>query len=201
MSLKKIKINYRYIDHVIYFQHENYTHHTLSDDIAIFKLKNDAPLSPSIQIACLPDPAKGLEYPSRYDQDVWLAGLGSVNSSSSGEYPESLQNVKFHLYDGRVEPLCMELNYLSDDWSSILCAGRIQKKQKESPLYFINYFIIILLILNLKGDYINHKDSCHGDSGAAIYVKDLVNNKEKFIAVGIVSYGESTCGNLGFINY
>ncbi len=33
-------------------------------------------------------------------------------------------------------------------------------------------------------------DTCQGDSGGALYVNGIVNNRTKFIAAGVVSYGE-----------
>ncbi len=36
-------------------------------------------------------------------------------------------------------------------------------------------------------------DTCQGDSGGALYVNGLVNNSTRFIAAGVVSYGQG-CG-------
>ncbi len=44
---------------------------------------------------------------------------------------------------------------------------------------------------------IDGKDTCKGDSGGPLYIKGIVNNKTKYILVGITSYGES-CGLSAF---
>ncbi len=46
------------------------------------------------------------------------------------------------------------------------------------------------------GEYNGGKDTCQGDSGGAIYTADFINNKLKFVAVGVVSYGEG-CAQRG----
>ena len=45
------------------------------------------------------------------------------------------------------------------------------------------------------GDIKGNRDTCQGDSGGGIYVKDSVNNKQKYISAGIVSYGDG-CGKI-----
>ncbi len=40
------------------------------------------------------------------------------------------------------------------------------------------------------------KDTCQGDSGGGIYVKETINGKEKFVSVGITSFGDG-CGSVG----
>ncbi|XP_038206460.1 CLIP domain-containing serine protease 2-like [Zerene cesonia] len=42
------------------------------------------------------------------------------------------------------------------------------------------------------------EDSCRGDSGGPLMGQDNTNNKGKWFAVGIVSYGPSPCGTLGW---
>ncbi len=39
------------------------------------------------------------------------------------------------------------------------------------------------------GDVAGGKDSCQGDSGGSLFIKDYVNGKLKYVTVGIVSYG------------
>jgi hypothetical protein len=90
------------------------------NDIAILKLSSDAPLGPTIQIACLPDPSKGKDYPNIYDQDVWAVGFGQYKSDSKSS--STLQNVKLVLYNGSSEVLCDLFGI--NDWSSQLCAGK-----------------------------------------------------------------------------
>lgn len=73
----------------------------------------------------------------------------------SGTPSDSLQNVKLTVYDGN---LCNNsVAFYTKNWRSQICAGE------------------------LKGG----KDSCQGDSGGSLYVQDTVNNKTKYISVGI----------------
>ena len=39
------------------------------------------------------------------------------------------------------------------------------------------------------GELAGGKDTCQGDSGGGLFVKDTVDGKSKFVAAGIVSYG------------
>jgi len=40
------------------------------------------------------------------------------------------------------------------------------------------------------GELAGGKDTCYGDSGSSLFVKQLVDGKEKFVSVGITSNGE-----------
>lgn len=39
------------------------------------------------------------------------------------------------------------------------------------------------------GDLAGNKDTCQGDSGGPIYIKQDLNGQQKYVSVGIVSYG------------
>ncbi len=43
------------------------------------------------------------------------------------------------------------------------------------------------------GEKMGGKDSCQGDSGGGLYTNDTINNKQRFVVSGIVSYGDG-CG-------
>ncbi|RNA08846.1 CLIPD1 [Brachionus plicatilis] len=47
------------------------------------------------------------------------------------------------------------------------------------------------------GEYNGGKDTCQGDSGGPLYVKDTIAGKEKFVVVGITSYGIG-CAEKGY---
>ncbi|CAF0860141.1 unnamed protein product [Brachionus calyciflorus] len=51
------------------------------------------------------------------------------------------------------------------------------------------------------GDVTGEKGSCFGDSGGALFILDKIDEKSKFVAVGLVSYGNGSCTtvNLGQI--
>ena len=46
------------------------------------------------------------------------------------------------------------------------------------------------------GELAGGKDTCFGDSGGSLYAKGLVNGKEKFVSIGITSYGDD-CASVG----
>ncbi len=46
------------------------------------------------------------------------------------------------------------------------------------------------------GEITGGKDTCNGDGGGSLYSKAIVNGKEKFVSVGITSYGDG-CGLVG----
>lgn len=45
------------------------------------------------------------------------------------------------------------------------------------------------------GDKIENKDSCSGDSGGPLFIRDLVDDNEKYVLAGVVSYGPLVCGS------
>lgn len=46
------------------------------------------------------------------------------------------------------------------------------------------------------GSLLGGQDTCQGDSGGGVYIKDYVNNGNKMVAVGVVSYGDG-CARVG----
>ncbi|CAF0860178.1 unnamed protein product [Brachionus calyciflorus] len=80
-----------------------------------------------------------------------------------GSTVQKLRNVKLTVYD---EKLCANvISLFEKNWSSQMCAG----------------------------EYLGGRDTCQGDSGGSLYTREIINNKVKYIASGIVSYGEG-CG-------
>lgn len=75
--------------------------------------------------------------------------------SYGGQTSSKLRNVKITVYEGN---LCSNvISYYPKNWSSQICAGETN----------------------------GGKDSCQGDSGNSLFVSDLVNNKQKYVAAGI----------------
>ena len=61
-------------------------------------------------------------------------------------------------------------------------------------VHFFCYYISHKFEFNTqKGDVKGGKDTCQGDSGGAIFIRDNENGIENYIAVGLVSYGDK-CG-------
>lgn len=71
-----------------------------------------------------------------------------------------LRNVKLTLYDPR---RCEDvLPHANKNWRTQLCAGELA----------------------------GGRDTCQGDSGGSVFVRDMVDGQPKFVAAGIVSYGD-----------
>jgi hypothetical protein len=85
--------------------------------------------------------------------------VGWGSVSESGYNSDVLNNAKITVYNSSA---CDEVEPNSEkNWNTQICAGV------------------------LEGGI----DSCYGDGGNALYVKDILNGKEKFVTAGIVSYG------------
>lgn len=90
--------------------------------------------------------------------------------SMSGERSNILQNVRLTYYSSS---MCANVSpSLKKDWNRQICAG----------------------------EYTGGKDTCQGDSGGPLFVKEIINGIEKFILVGITSYGDG-CAQPGFPGY
>jgi secreted trypsin-like serine protease len=88
---------------------------------------------------------------------------GWGTTSYMGSASQYLKNVKITI----LEPTACDTvaSSTEKDWNAQICAGDVN----------------------------GGKDSCQGDSGGGLYVYDTFNDKKKYIAVGVVSYGDS-CG-------
>jgi secreted trypsin-like serine protease len=47
------------------------------------------------------------------------------------------------------------------------------------------------------GEILGGEDTCQGDSGGSLYAKQVLNGEEKYVSVGIVSYGDG-CAVAGY---
>lgn len=103
--------------------------------------------------------AQSSSYPA-VNQPAWTVGWGTtINGGGLDNLSNVLKNVKITVYQSS---FCGNvLPFLTKSWNSQICSGELA----------------------------GGKDSCQGDSGGALYVKDSLNGKEKFIVSGIVSYG------------
>lgn len=133
------------------------------NDIAILRLSKEAPLGPSIQIACLPDPSEntnttGSYYPTKYGQDIYAMGFGSLGDSNPIRYPNSLQNVKLTLYNGAAQ--CWQVAIgVPKNWDSQLCAGTFEK---ILPNRYVLKLAAISSFICIEGELEGGKDTCQG---------------------------------------
>lgn len=86
--------------------------------------------------------------------------VGWGKLSADGDQPDELYNVKLTTYNSS---MCSRVAYgVPKNWNAQMCAG----------------------------EYAGGKDSCQGDSGGSLFVRDKVNDQDKYVSVGIVSYGD-----------
>ena len=89
-----------------------------------------------------------------------------LTSENDFEISDELRNVKLTNYNGS---MCDDvLPLVSKNWTTEICAG----------------------------EYNGGKDTCQGDSGGPLYYLDIINNKAKYVLVGITSYGDG-CARYG----
>lgn len=86
--------------------------------------------------------------------------MGWGTTQQGGSVSMILRNVRLTLYDGR---RCESvLPQANKNWAIQLCAGELS----------------------------GGRDTCQGDSGGSVFVRDTVDGQVKFIAAGVVSYGD-----------
>ena len=147
-------------------KHPDYDQSTYLNDIAILKLNQSANLNHKVHLACLPhktwpDYPFGWEDRNEWNNEVFASGWGTIYENKY-DFPDLLMNVKLRLYEGK--KVCQNVaNGYRKDWRSQICAGEID----------------------------GGKDTCQGDSGGAIYMKEsrFGDKRARYVAIGIVSYG------------
>jgi len=83
----------------------------------------------------------------------------SGTTSYEGAPSNELKNAKINIFNST---MCSSvLTEFDKDWDSQICAGELDGSE----------------------------DTCQGDSGGSLYVRDTVDGKTKFVTAGIVSYG------------
>ena len=69
-----------------------------------------------------------------------------------------------------------------------------RKNPRENTVYSIKFMNLISYFKVCAGDLAGGLDTCQGDSGGGLYVlSEIINGKRRFVAAGVVSYGEG-CG-------
>jgi secreted trypsin-like serine protease len=95
-----------------------------------------------------------------YQTNADVFAMGWGTTIQGGSVSNVLKNVKLTLYD---PSKCADvLTEASKNWNTQLCAGELA----------------------------GYKDTCQGDSGGTLFMRDYVNGQIKMVAVGIVSYGD-----------
>lgn len=77
-------------------------------------------------------------------------------------------------------------NLQIDLYNSSMCQNVQSNRDKNWDLQFC------------AGEYSMHGNTtglCHGDFGGALYARDTINDKQKYVAIGILSY-DVHCGTL-----
>jgi secreted trypsin-like serine protease len=90
--------------------------------------------------------------------------VGWGNLEEGGSSPDKLQNVKLNIYNDSV---CLDIfgSEFPKNFTTQLCAG----------------------------DSNGGKDTCQGDSGGSLFIRDTIGGKLKWVSAGVVSYGDE-CG-------
>lgn len=94
------------------------------------------------------------------DRDVPVWTAGWGKTSVVGSVSNKLNNVQVKLYDASACSF-ISLYHGIRDWSNYLCAGELE----------------------------GGKDSCQGDSGGPLFIKEKNGHRQKFVLIGITSFG------------
>lgn len=95
-----------------------------------------------------------------HNVNVDVFAAGWGSTQQGGVVSNSLRNVRFTLYDHKQCEAV--LPQASKNWHTQLCAGEMA----------------------------GGRDTCQGDSGGPLFMRDNVDGQSKYVAVGIVSYGD-----------
>ena len=146
--------------------HQGYKHTKYVNDIALVKLKEKVELSAFVRTVCLPDKAEGdLAKPTTYGS---VCGWGATKALKPGDNPESADRystvLKYDSYRIRKNQLCANATTGEAPFNSTVtfCAG------------------------DGKGG----NDTCKGDSGGAFVRARKRGTDIRWIATGLVSWGE-----------
>lgn len=148
------------------FVHQGYKHTTYINDIALVKLKEKVELSAFVRTVCLPDKVEGdLAKPTKYGS---VCGWGATKALKPREKPERDDRystvLKYDSYRIRKNQLCANATTGVVPFNSTVtfCAG------------------------DGKGG----NDTCKGDSGGAFVRARKRGKVIRWIATGLVSWGE-----------
>ena len=146
------------------FDHPEYDKKDFLNDIALVKLVTKVKLGPSVRTLCLPKNEEGdLAIPGEHG---YATGWGATKALKRGERPEKddrVSNVlKYSSYPIQIDPLCSNATTETFQPEVSFCAG------------------------DGKGG----NDTCQGDSGGAFVRQGRRGDDYRWVATGIVSWGE-----------
>ena len=144
--------------------HPEYNNRDLLNDIALVKLGEKVELGPSVRTVCLPKQGEGdLAIPGKHG---YATGWGATKAVKRGEKPEKddrVSNVlKYSSYPIQMDSLCSNATTETFQPEVSFCAG------------------------DGKGE----NDTCRGDSGGAFVREGIREDGHRWVATGIVSWGE-----------
>jgi secreted trypsin-like serine protease len=127
-----------------------------------------------------------LSKPVNLNQNVQVACLPTNRSINYPPVNESVYAIGWGLAQENDFEISQELrNVKLTHYNASLCDDVL-------PLVPKNWTIEMC-----AGYYNGGKDTCQGDSGGPLYYLDIINNKAKYILVGITSYGDG-CARYGY---
>ena len=168
---KKETSEQRRILEKIYF-HPNFASSTSANDIALVKLKAEVKLGKFVRTLCLPKKQEGdLAVPLKYGV---VAGWGSTKALTSGQKPRDPAKIlRYSVFPVQHDQLCANRTSFTYNSTVTFCAGDGQ----------------------------GVKDTCHGDSGAAFVRESRRGDGYRWIAAGLVSWGEGCAQKNKFAYY
>ena len=156
------------------YSHPNFTFSTLMNDIALVKLKAEVKLGKFVRTLCLPKKQEGdLAVPLKYGI---VAGWGSTKASRRlGPRPRSTpaKILRYSVFPVQHDQLCASTTSYTYYPTVTFCAGDGQ----------------------------GVKDTCNGDSGAAFVRESRRGDGYRWIATGLVSWGEGCAEKNKFSYY
>jgi len=134
------------------------------NDIALIKLREKVKLGPFVQTLCLPEKDEGdLAIPTKYG---FATGWGVTQALKPGEHPEPENRystrLQYSAYTIQSDQLCAKRAAIAINSTVTFCAG------------------------DGKGG----NDTCHGDSGGAFVRERKRGEDYRWVATGLVSWGE-----------
>ena len=146
------------------YVHANYIHTRYVNDIALVKLKAGVKLGKFVRTVCLPQKQEGdVAVPLKYGI---VAGWGSTKASKPGESPRGAERyantLQYSVFPVQHDQLCANRSALPYNSTVTFCAGDGQ----------------------------GVKDTCSGDSGGAFVRESRRGDGYRWIATGLVSWGE-----------
>ena len=144
--------------------HPEYNNDDYFNDIALVKLEQKLELGPSVRTVCLPKKGEGdLAIPGKHG---YVAGWGATKALKLGEKQkpdDRVSNVlRYSSYTIQKDSLCSNKTNFAFNWEVSFCAG------------------------DGKGG----NDTCKGDSGGAFVREGKREDGYRWVATGVVSWGE-----------